>query len=83
MKKKEAMRLTREKFTNLYGGGILPYTTVTEILKYYDALLKEKNPVSRQDLLNQLVKPDISNIERRFMEKRIQEIGDLEDLDNH
>lgn len=65
MKKKEAMRLTREKFTNLYGGGILPDTSVTEILEYYNALLKGKKPV---------VKPSISNIERRFMEKRIQEI---------
>lgn len=74
MKKKEAMRLTREKFTNLYGGGVLPGTSVTEILEYYNTLLKGKNLV---------VKPSISNIERRFMEKRIQEIGDLEDLDNH
>ena len=74
MKKKEAMRLTREKFTNLYGGGVLPGTSVTEILEYYNTLLKGKNLV---------VKPSISNIERRFMEKRIQEIEDLEDLDNH
>jgi len=74
MKKKEAMHKTWEKFTNLYGGGILPGTSVTEILEYYNTLLKGKNPV---------VKPSISNIERRFMEKRIQEIEDLEDLDNH
>jgi len=42
MTKAEALKRTRERFTNLLDGKVLPNATVTSIINYYETLV-EKN----------------------------------------
>ena len=42
MTRAEALKKTREKFTNLLDGTVLPNATVTSIINYYETLV-EKN----------------------------------------
>ena len=49
MTKAEALKKTRERFTNLLDGTVLPNATVSSIISYYETLV-EKNtapPVER------------------------------------
>ena len=49
MTKAEALNKTKERFTNLFDGKVLPNATVTSIINYYESLV-EKNtapPVER------------------------------------
>lgn len=39
MTRAEALKKTREKFTNLLDGKVLPNATITEIILYYETLV--------------------------------------------
>lgn len=67
MTKQDALSVTVEKFTNLYGGGILPNVSVRTIIEYYEKLVDGK-PVS--------VTYRPSGIERNFIEDHVDEIND-------
>lgn len=41
MTKAEALNKTRERFTNLLDGKVLPNATVTSIINYYETLVAE------------------------------------------
>jgi hypothetical protein len=45
MTKEEALAITRKKFTNLFGGDILPGVSVGEIISYYESLIAGNKPV--------------------------------------
>lgn len=65
MKRSEALKLTKKKFTNLIDGSILPNISVEDVIKYYESMLN-----------NQPIKPvrKISNIESNFLEESIEEM---------
>ena len=65
MKRSEALKLTKKKFTNLIDGSILPNISVEDVIKYYELMLN-----------NQPIKPvrKISNIESNFLEESIEEM---------
>ena len=44
MTKEEALVITRKKFTNLFGGDILPGVSVGEIISHYESLIAGKVP---------------------------------------
>ena len=44
MTKEEALAITRKKFTNLFGGDILPGVSVGEIISHYESLIAGKIP---------------------------------------
>jgi hypothetical protein len=70
MTKAEALQKTRERFTNLLDGKILPRYSVTDIIKYYEALLTQ-NPAP---VINRG-----SGIVDNFMEEHIKEFEDEDD----
>ena len=76
MNKQDALSVTVEKFTNLYGGGILPNVSVRTIIEYYEKLVDGK-PVS--------VTYTPSGIENNFIEDAIGEMEDeyYMDQDNY
>jgi hypothetical protein len=72
MTKDEALQKAIRKFTNLYGGDVLPNVGVRTIINYYETLLHSKAaPVIKQ----------ISGIEKNFIEDEISEIED--DYENY
>jgi len=68
MTKEEALAKTREKFTNLFGGDILPGVSVGKIISYYESLIADKKPS---------YKAPVSGIEANFMEDEMNEFRDL------
>jgi hypothetical protein len=69
MTKEEALLKTKQRFTNLMDGSVIPKAGVTTIIHYYESLLID-NP--------QVVK-STSNIESNFQEEEFQEIINEED----
>ena len=64
MTKAEALKRTREKFTNLLDGKALPNVSITEIILYYETLVaKNAAPVVKR----------ISGILDNFREAEIQQ----------
>jgi len=70
MTKAEALKKTRERFTNLLGGGILPRYSVTDIIVYYETLIAKNKTV----IINRG-----SGIEDNFIEEEIKEYEDEDD----
>lgn len=66
MTKQEALLRTKNKFTNLMDGSIIPKVGVTTIIQYYESLLINKTPVVKST----------SNIENSFQEEESQEMSD-------
>ncbi len=64
MTKEEALEKTRKKFTNLFGGDILPGVSVGKIISYYESLIKNEEPDHAMP---------IGGIERNFLEEEIQD----------
>lgn len=69
MTKQEALLRTRNKFTNLMDGKVIPNVGVTTIIDYYESLLSNKPQVVKST----------SGIESNFMEDMAQEY--LDDAD--
>ena len=44
MTKEEALKITQKKFTNLFGGDILPGVSVSKIISHYESLIADKVP---------------------------------------
>ena len=68
MTKEEALAKTKEKFTNLFDGDILPGVSVSEIISYYESLIADKKPS---------YKAPVSGIEANFKEDELDEFTDL------
>ena len=64
MTKEEALKKTRDKFTNLLDGSISPKATVHSVISYYESLIAGQKPS---------YKAPISNIEANFMEDEIND----------
>ena len=64
MTPEEALKQTKERFTNLLDGSILPGISVSKIISYYEDLLKGNKPDSSMP---------IGNIESQFLEKEIED----------
>ncbi len=64
MTKEEALKQTKERFTNLLDGSILPGISVSKIISYYEDSLEGNKPDSSMP---------IGNIEENFREVRIEE----------
>ena len=64
MTKEEALKQTKERFTNLLDGSILPGISVSKIISYYEDLLEGNKPDSSMP---------IGNIESQFLEKEIED----------
>lgn len=64
MTKEEALTNTRKKFTNLFGGDILPGVSVDKIISYYESLIKNEEPDRSMP---------IGGIERNFLEEEIED----------
>ena len=64
-----AKQATISRFTNLLDGSIIPRASVSEILDYYEAQLRNVPIVVKNDC----------NITRKFKEAEIQELEDYED----
>ncbi len=64
MTKEEALEKTRKKFTNLFGGDILPGVSVGKIISYYESLIKNEEPDHTMP---------IGGIERNFREEEIKD----------
>lgn len=62
MTKEEALLKTKQRFTNLMDGSIIPKVGVTTIIQYYESLLINKTPVVKST----------SNIENSFQEEENQ-----------
>ena len=45
MTKEEALSKTKEQFTNLFDGDILPRVSVGKIISYYESLIADNKPV--------------------------------------
>ena len=72
MTKEEALAKTREKFTNLFGGDILPGVSVGKIISYYESLIAGKVPgLSDKEC----------NILMAFKEAEVKDM--MDDYDNH
>jgi hypothetical protein len=69
MTKEEALLKTRQRFTNLMDGSVIPKAGVTTIIHYYESLLIDKPQVVKST----------SNIESNFQEEEFQEILNEED----
>tara|TARA_R100001460_G_scaffold65321_1_gene105616 strand:+ start:5586 stop:5813 length:228 start_codon:yes stop_codon:yes gene_type:complete len=64
MTKEQALEITRKKFTNLFGGDILPGVSVSKIISYYESLIKNEKPDNTMP---------IGGIERNFREEEIED----------
>jgi hypothetical protein len=64
MTKQEALLKTRQRFTNLMDGSVIPKAGVTTIIHYYESLLIDKPQVVKST----------SNIESNFQEEEFQEM---------
>ncbi len=64
MTKEEALKQTKERFTNLLEGDILPGVTVGEIISYYESLIAGDKPV---------ITDRDCNITRSFREEEIKD----------
>tara|TARA_R110000744_G_C19249401_1_gene550104 strand:+ start:684 stop:899 length:216 start_codon:yes stop_codon:yes gene_type:complete len=70
MTKEEALSKTREQFTNLFDGDILPRVSVGKIISYYESLIADNKPaVTKKDC----------NITRAFSEEQIKHMIDEQD----
>lgn len=69
MTKTEALKQTRDRFTNLLDGSVKPNASVGSIISYYESLLKDEKPSYE--------KP-ISGIEANFYEEELKMYDDLE-----
>ena len=70
MTKEEALSKTKEQFTNLLEGDILPGVRVSEIISYYESLIVGNKPV---------VSDRDCNITRAFHEASLYDM--MDDLD--
>jgi len=70
MTKEEALSKTKEQFTNLLEGDILPGVRVSEIISYYESLIEGNKPV---------VSDRDCNITRAFFEASTYDM--MDDLD--
>lgn len=66
MTKEEALLKTKQRFTNLMDGSVIPKAGVTTIIHYYESLLIDKT----------IVVKSTSNIETKFQEEEFQEMDD-------
>ena len=64
MTPEEALKQTKERFTNLLDGSILPGISVSKIISYYEDLLEGNKPDSSMPT---------DNIESQFLEKEIED----------
>ncbi len=64
MTKEEALKQTKERFTNHLDGSILPGISVSKIISYYEDLLEGNKPDSSMPT---------DNIESQFLEKEIED----------
>ncbi len=64
MTKEEALKQTKERFTNLLEGDILPGVSVSEIISYYESLIAGDKPV---------ITDEDCNITRSFREEEIKD----------
>ena len=64
MTKEEALLKTKQRFTNLMDGSVIPKAGITTIIYYYESLLIDKTPVVKST----------SNIETKFQEEEFQEM---------
>jgi len=64
MTKEEALKQTKERFTNHLDGSILPGISVSKIIFYYEDSLEGNKPDSSMP---------IGNIESQFLEKEIED----------
>lgn len=72
MTKEDALEITRKKFTNLFGGDILPGVSVGKIISYYESLIAGKVPgLSDKEC----------NILMAFKEAEVKDM--MDDYDNH
>ena len=71
MTKKEALQKTKEKFTNLLDGDILPRVSVGKIISYYESLIAGNKPTINRDC----------NITRAFNEALIDDM--MNELDEY
>jgi len=72
MTKEEALAKTKEKFTNLLDGDILPGVSVGKIISYYESLIADKVPeLSDREC----------NILMAFKEAEVKDM--MDDYDNH
>jgi hypothetical protein len=72
MTKEEALRKTREQFTNLLEGDILPGVRVGEIISHYESLIADNKPV---------ITDKDCNITRAFFEASTYDM--MNDLDEY
>ena len=72
MTKEEALSKTKEQFTNLLEGDILPGVRVSEIISYYESLIEGNKPV---------VSDRDCNITRAFHEASTYDM--MDDLDTY
>ena len=72
MTKEEALSKTKEQFTNLLEGDILPGVRVSEIISYYESLIEGNKPV---------VSDKECNITRAFFEASTYDM--MDDLDEY
>ena len=70
MTKEEALSKTKEQFTNLFDGDILPKVSVGKIISYYESLIAGNKPV---------VSDRDCNITRAFHEASTYDM--MDDLD--
>lgn len=64
MTPEKALKQTKERFTNLLDGSILPGISVSKIISYYEDLLEGNKPDSSMPT---------DNIESQFLEKEIED----------
>lgn len=67
MSKEEALKKTKDKFTNLIDNCVKSGTSVHSIISYYEDLIADQKPS---------YKAPMSNIEANFMEDEINEFID-------
>ena len=70
MNKEQALEKTKEQFTNLLEGDILPGVSVGKIISYYESLIADNKPV---------VSDRDCNITRAFHEASLYDM--MDDLD--
>lgn len=68
MTKEEALKKTKDKFTNLIDNCVKSGTSVHSIISYYEDLIADKKPS---------YKAPVSGIEANFIEDEINEFTDL------
>ena len=67
MTKEEALKKTKEQFTNLIDNTIISGVSVHSIISYYEGLIEGSQPIAKKPM---------GNIERRFYEKGLDEMID-------